>query len=144
MTQAVTTLFNLMRFRSGPQDLPASRGLLLLLVVLYLAQGFLAGRVIDEADAGPRTVVAIAVQFAAIAALLNLRGLQARVPQTLAAMGARVCCSACFRCWCSAGSIRSTRSRTWRCSTSGCSSGACWSTDTSIAMRYRLNWAEAF
>jgi hypothetical protein len=86
MPPAVTTLLNLMRFRSGPQDLPASRGLLIGLVVLYLAQGFLAGRVIDEPDAGPRTVAAITVQFAVIAALLNLRGLHARTPQTLAAM----------------------------------------------------------
>jgi len=86
MTPVVTTLLNLMRFRSGPQDLPVSRGLLLLLVVPYLAQGFLAGRVIDEADAGPRTVVAVAVQFAAIAALLNLKGLQLRTSQTLTAM----------------------------------------------------------
>jgi len=86
MAYVVSTLLNLMRFRSGPQDLPVSRGLLFLLVVPYLAQGFLAGRVIDEADAGPRTVVAIAVQFVAIAALLNLRGLQVRTMQTLTAM----------------------------------------------------------
>jgi hypothetical protein len=86
MTPVVTTLLNLMRFRSGPQDLPASRGLLLGLVILYLAQGFLAGRIIDEPDAGPRTIVAIALQFAAIAVLLNLRGLHARTQQTLSAM----------------------------------------------------------
>lgn len=86
MTAVITTLLNLMRFRSGPQDLPASRVLLMGLVVLYLAQGFLAGQIIEEPNAGPRTVVAIAVQFAAITALLNLRGLHARTPQTLAAM----------------------------------------------------------
>jgi len=86
MAHVVTTLLNLMRFRSGPQDLPVSRGLLLLLVVLYLAQGFMAGGVIDEPNAGPRTVVAVAVQFAVIAALLNLRGLSVRTPQTLTAM----------------------------------------------------------
>mgnify|MGYP001554603083 FL=1 len=86
MAHVVTTLLNLMRFRSGPQDLPVGRGLLLLLVVLYLAQGFMAGGVIDEPNAGPRTVVAVAVQFAIIAALLNLRGLRVRTPQTLTAM----------------------------------------------------------
>ena len=86
MAHVVTTLLNLMRFRSGPQDLPVGRGLLLLLVVLYLAQGFMAGGVIDEPNAGPRTVVAVAVQFAVIAALLNLRGLRVRTPQTLTAM----------------------------------------------------------
>ena len=56
MAHVVTTLLNLMRFRSGPQDLPVGRGLLLLLVVLYLAQGFMA------------------------------RGLRVRTPQTLTAM----------------------------------------------------------
>jgi hypothetical protein len=86
MATVFTTLLNLMRFRSGPQDLPVSRGLLLLLVVLYLAQGFMAGGVIDEPDAGPRTVVAVAVQFTVIAFLLNLRDLRVRTPQTLTAM----------------------------------------------------------
>lgn len=86
MTDIVTTLLNLMRLRSGPQDLPVSRGVLLVLVGAYLGQGFLAGRMIDQPDAGPRTLVAIAVQFGAIVALLNLRGLRVRTPQTLTAM----------------------------------------------------------
>jgi hypothetical protein len=86
MANVATTLLNLMRLRSGPQDLPAHRGLLIGLVVLYLAQGFLAGSVIGEPDAGPRTLVAIALQFAAIVVLLNLRGLRDRATQTLTAM----------------------------------------------------------
>jgi hypothetical protein len=86
MGHALATLLNLMRLRSGPQELPADRGLLLVLVAVYLAQGFLAGELIDEQDAGPRTVVAIAVQFAAIIALLSWRKLRARALQTLTAM----------------------------------------------------------
>jgi len=82
----VTPLLDMMRLRSGPQDLPASRGLLLVLVALYLAQGFVAGSVIDEPDAGPRTALAVAVQFAAIGALLRVRGFVERTPQTLSAL----------------------------------------------------------
>jgi len=86
MGPTLATLLNLMRLRSGPQNLPADRGLLVVLAALYVAQGFLAGELIDETHAGPRTLLAIAVQFVAIAALLSLRGLQARSLQTLTAM----------------------------------------------------------
>ena len=86
MGNVLTTLLNLMRLRGGPQDLPAHRGLLLILVALYLLQGFMAGEVIDEREAGPRTVVAIAVQFVAVAALLTLRNLRPRTLQTFTAM----------------------------------------------------------
>lgn len=86
MPFVVTTLLDLMRLRSGPQDLPPYRGLLLLFVALYLAQGFVAGSLIGEPDAGPRTAFAVAVQFAAIVALLRLRGLGERTPQTLSAL----------------------------------------------------------
>jgi hypothetical protein len=86
MGHVLTTLLNLMRLRGGPQDLPAHRGLLVILVALYLLQGFMAGEVIDEREAGPRTVVAIAVQFVAIAALLTLRNLRPRTLQTFTAM----------------------------------------------------------
>ena len=40
----LTVLLDLMRLRSGPQDLPSSRGLLIILAIIYVAQGF-EGRV---------------------------------------------------------------------------------------------------
>ena len=82
----LTVLLDLMRLRSGPQDLPSSRGLLIILAIIYVAQGFWAGQVINEPDAAPRTFVAIAVQFTIIITLLRLKSQGARVQQTLTAM----------------------------------------------------------
>lgn len=86
MDRVLRTLFAMMRLRSGPQDLPSYLGLMLLLVFLYVAQGYLAGEVIGDPEALSRTMLAIAVQFAAIGALLRLKNLRERMAQTLSAM----------------------------------------------------------
>ncbi len=86
MSRGLGVFPDLMRLRSGPQDVPASAGLLLILAVLYVLQGFLAGEFIEEPDAAPRTFVAIALQFAVITVLLRLKGYGERVQQTLSAM----------------------------------------------------------
>ena len=77
---------DLMRLRSGPQDVPANTGLLFVLASLYVLQGFLTGELIEEPDAAPRTFLAIAVQFAVITILLRLKNFGERVQQTLVAM----------------------------------------------------------
>ena len=76
----------MLRLRSGPQDMPAAPALALVLAGVYLAQGLMADRMMDGDDAAPRSVVAIAVQFGLITALLRLRQLAARVPQTISAL----------------------------------------------------------
>ena len=43
MFRLILPFLDMLRFRSGPQDLPASRGFMVLLAALYLAGGFLAG-----------------------------------------------------------------------------------------------------
>lgn len=76
----------MMRLRSGPQDMPAGRSLAVLLALVYLSQGLIADKVLDEPDAFPRTVLAIGVQFGLIAALLNFRNLAPRINQTIGAL----------------------------------------------------------
>jgi len=80
------TLLEMMRLKSGPQDLPSDKALAVLLVLLYLAQGFIAGQVLEEPDAGPRTVLAVALQFGVIGALLNFKNLSMRFHQTISAL----------------------------------------------------------
>jgi hypothetical protein len=82
----IQSLLEMMRLRSGPQDLPRGQSLAVILALVYIAQGFIADRVLDASDAAPRTLVAIGIQFALITALLKLRGLNARVHQTIAAL----------------------------------------------------------
>jgi hypothetical protein len=66
--------------------MPAAPALALMLATAYLAQGLMADRIMVGSDAAPRSVVAIAVQFGLITALLRLRNLAARVPQTISAL----------------------------------------------------------
>ena len=86
MNRGLSVFLDLMRLRSGPQDVAASSGLLLGLAVCYVLQGLLTGELINEPDAAPRTFLAIAVQFAVITALLRMKSLGGRVQQTLTAM----------------------------------------------------------
>lgn len=82
----ILPLLEMLRLRSGPQDMPARASLALMLTAAYLAQGMWADRIMDGADAAPRSVIAIAIQFGAITVLLRLRHLAARVPQTISAL----------------------------------------------------------
>ena len=76
----------MLRLRSGPQDLPGAPALAVMLTAAYLVQGMMADRIMDGSDAAPRSLVAIAVQFGLITAVLRLRHLAARVPQTISAL----------------------------------------------------------
>ena len=64
----IQSLLEMMRLRSGPQDLPQGQSLAVILALVYIAQGFIADRVLDAPDAAPRTLVAIGIQFALITA----------------------------------------------------------------------------
>ena len=82
----IRTLLDMMRLRSGPQDLPARSGPAIALAGVWLAQGLLTDRAMDQADSPLRSLLAIAVQFGAIIALLNVRHQAVRIPQTIGAL----------------------------------------------------------
>ena len=82
----ILSLLDMLRLRSGPQDLPGGWLIAASLALAYIGQGFIADRVIDDPDAAPRTLLAISLQFGIVALLLNLRGYQARIPQALSAL----------------------------------------------------------
>lgn len=88
MAEILQRVLDMMRLRSGPQDLPASRGLTIILAGAYISQGFIAGGVLGEPDAAPRTILAIVVQFGVISALLNFKNLPYRIHQTISALAA--------------------------------------------------------
>lgn len=82
----ILTLLDMMRLRSGPQNLPDSWLLATALSFAYIAQGLIADQILGEADGAPRGLVAIGVQFSLVALLLKLRNFQLRLPQTLTAL----------------------------------------------------------
>jgi hypothetical protein len=79
-------LLDMMRLRSGPQDLPAGWPLAIGLALAYIAEGFIADRILGDTETAPRSLMAIGVQFLVIATVLNVRGQANRVPQTLSAL----------------------------------------------------------
>ena len=79
-------LIDMLRLRSGPQDLPAGWTLAAGLTLAYIAEGFVADQLIGEPATASRSLMAISVQFLLVAALLNIRGLTARLSQTLSAL----------------------------------------------------------
>jgi hypothetical protein len=86
IARLLISFLDMLRFRSGPQDLPVSRSFTLVVVAIYLGSGLLAGNVLEEQDYAARVLLAIGVQFTGIGLLLNLRGLTERLPQTIAAL----------------------------------------------------------
>lgn len=86
MGPILARLFDILRLRSGPQDIPAGWKLAIVLSLAYIAQGVFADRIFGEADAAPRSLLAITVQFLVIAALLNLKKFASRLPQTLSTL----------------------------------------------------------
>jgi len=86
MGPILARLFDILRLRSGPQDMPAGWKLAIVLSLAYIAQGFFADQIFGEADAAPRSLLAITVQFLVIAALLNLKKFASRLPQALSAL----------------------------------------------------------
>ena len=65
------TLLDILRLRSGPQDLPAGWTFAIVFAVAYVAQGFVADQLMGEADGEARSLLAITVQFGIVSALLN-------------------------------------------------------------------------
>lgn len=86
MGQLIFRIFDILRLRSGPQALSEGWALAIGLSFAYITQGLIADRMLGEADSTPRSLVAITVQFLVIAALLHLKKLSSRLPQTLAAL----------------------------------------------------------
>ena len=82
----IRTLFDILRLRSGPQDLPPGSGLAVILSVAWLGQGLLTDQILDEAESAPRSLFAVLVQFGIVFALLKLRNRTARIPQTISAL----------------------------------------------------------
>lgn len=86
MSRILLPFLDMLRLRSGPQDLPASHRFMVLLAIGYIAGGFISGSVLGEPDYAARSMVAIGVQFSFIIILLNLRGLGDRIQQTISAL----------------------------------------------------------
>lgn len=96
MGSFASVVFDLLRLRKGPQDLPDHSGLTLLVIGAYIALGVMTNQALSNLDeqvsdslAEPaRTLISIGLQFGAIAAMLAWRRHTERIQQTLLATAA--------------------------------------------------------
>lgn len=80
-----SVVLDLLRLRAGPEDLPDQRGLTLLLIGLYIAQGVIASESLGGEHEPQRTLLSISIQFGIVAAILYWRRQPERLQQTLMA-----------------------------------------------------------
>ncbi|MDX1459725.1 MAG: hypothetical protein R3348_01595 [Xanthomonadales bacterium] len=79
-------LFDILRLRRGPQDLPASWTFAGIMLGIYLVFGVYTGQALDSENPASTGLAIAALQFTAVAVLLTLRKFPERLPQTLSAL----------------------------------------------------------
>lgn len=72
--------------RAGPQDLPCGSAWLITALLLYASIVLLAGRATEEAAPGPDLLIALVVPLVCTVLLLFVRGVPARLNQTVSAL----------------------------------------------------------
>jgi len=78
-------VFDLLRLRAGPQDLPDSRVLTLMAIAVYVAQAVITSESLGSEQEPGRSLVSIGLNFGAVAAMLAWRRQPERLQQTLLA-----------------------------------------------------------
>ena len=79
-------LANMLRLRGGPQYLPASWPLMILIVMAYLVQNLITGQQLEDDLAAAKSLVAIGLQIFVLVGVLYWRRCLERFPQTLSAL----------------------------------------------------------
>lgn len=86
MYGVLISLANMLRLRGGPQSLPASWPLMILLLVAYVVQNLITGQQLEDDNAAAKSLAAICLQVAVLTGLLYWRGHMERFPQTLSSL----------------------------------------------------------
>ena len=79
-------LARMLRLSGGPQSLPASWPLMLIMVAAYLLQNLITGQQLEDDHAAGKSLVAIGLQVLVLTGLLYWRRCMERFPQTLSAL----------------------------------------------------------
>ena len=79
-------LAQMLGLRSGPQNLPASWPLAIILVAAYLLQNLITGQQLEDEYAAAKSLLAICLQVIVLTGLLYWRRHLERFPQTLSAL----------------------------------------------------------
>lgn len=93
MASFANAVFDLLRLRAGPQDLPDNRGLTMMTIGAYVALSVITNQVLGSINNQPpealneptRSLISIALQLGAVALMLISRRQPERIQQTLLA-----------------------------------------------------------
>lgn len=88
MNHILVNLAQLLRLRGGPQNLPASWPLMILLLTAYLLQNLVTGQQLEDPNAAAKSLVAICLQVCVLTGLLLWRRHIERFAQTMSALAA--------------------------------------------------------
>jgi hypothetical protein len=88
MNKMFRVLVDLLRLRSGPQDLSSSWALTGFLIAAYLILNLITGERLDDDNAMAKSLSAIVLQVTVLLVLLNWRHHPERFTQTLSALAA--------------------------------------------------------
>ena len=86
MNSFLVNLVNMLRLRGGPQNIPASWGLMIFLVSAYLVQNLITSQQLEDENAAAKILVSICLQVVVLAGLLYWRRRMERFAQTLSAL----------------------------------------------------------
>jgi len=88
MNGMLINLAQMLRLRSGPQNLPASWSLMILLLTVYLVQNLVTGQQLEDSNAAAKSLLGVCVQVIVLTGLLFWRKHLERFPQTMSALAA--------------------------------------------------------
>ena len=86
MNSPLQSLFEILRLKKGPQDLPSSWVFTIILVFVYLVFGVYTGQQLGDESPASTSLALTALQFIAVAVMLMIRKFPERLPQTLSAL----------------------------------------------------------
>jgi hypothetical protein len=86
MTEWLRILARIAVLRAGPQDLPSGNASVITALLFYASIVLVSGLAADDPAPGPDLLIALVVPFACTVLLLVLRGVPARLNQTVSAL----------------------------------------------------------
>jgi len=88
MNRVLMNLAQMLRLRGGPQNVPASWSLMILLLAAYMVQNLVTGQQLDDQNAAAKSLLAICLQVLVLTGLLFWRNHLERFAQTMSALAA--------------------------------------------------------
>ncbi len=88
MNRVLMNLAQMLRLRGGPQFLPSSWLLMIVLLAAYLVQNLVTGQQLEDQNAAAKSLLAICLQVVVLTGLLIWRKHPERFAQTMSALAA--------------------------------------------------------